>query len=129
MFIQKWEKPIQLKAMGEEKGVVEFSYNELFKTLKTKIYFKDKKVYSNKKKIDNKKNFDFLEGIRNKNIFYFKELSLSSFSCVVVAYDEKGKQIGNALKNHSLDSFVFNDFLGARKKIEKIIVYEKLKNA
>lgn len=122
MFIQTYEKPIQLKSMEEEKGVVKFRYNELFKTLKIKVYFRNKRVYSYKKKIDNKKSLELLQIVRNKNVSCYKEFSLSVFCCTINAYDEKEKQVGDAL-----NGYIFKD-LCTDEKIEKIIVHKKLKN-
>lgn len=128
-MFETYEKPIQLKSMGKEKGIVKIRYNKLFKTLKFKVYFRNKKVYSGIEKIDNKKKLELLEVVRNKDVSYYKELSYysaySGLNCTVIAYDEKGEQIGN-----DLSAYAFKDFLtGTDKKIEKIIVQRSIKNA
>lgn len=128
-MFETYEKPIQLKSMEKEKGIVKIRYNKLFKKLKIKVYFRNKKVYSGVEKIDNKKKLELLQVVRNKNVSYYKEFSLypplSGFNCTVSAYDEKGKQVGN-----DLNGYAFKDFLdGTDEKIEKIIVQRKIKNA
>ena len=128
-MFETYEKPIQLKAMEQEKGTVKFRYNKLFKTLKIKVYFRNRKVYSGKKKINNKKNLELLQVVRNKDVSYYREFSLyapiSGFYCTVSAYDEKGKQVGNDLNGYAFKGFAS----GTDEKIEKIIVQRKIKNA
>lgn len=128
-MFETYEKPIQLKSMGKEKGIVKIRYNKLFKKLKIKVYFRNKKVYSGEEKIDDKKRLELLEVVRNKDVSYYKELSYysaySGLNCTVIAYDEKGEQIGN-----DLSAYAFKDFLtGTDKKIEKIIVQRSIKNS
>ena len=128
-MFETYEKPIQLKSMGKEKGIVKIRYNKLFKRLKIKVYFRNKKVYSGEEKIDNKKQLELLEVVRNKDVSYYKELSYysaySGLNCTVIAYDEKEKQIGNDLSAYFFKAFIS----GTDKKIEKIIVQRKIKNA
>lgn len=127
-MFETYEKPIQLKSMGKEKGIVKIRYNKLLKKLKIKVYFRNKKVYSGEEKIDNKKRLELLEIVRNKDVSYYKELSYYSvyfgLSYTVIAYDEKGEQIGN-----NLSAYAFKDLTETDKKIEKIIVQRSIKNA
>ncbi|MER2227292.1 MAG: hypothetical protein ABS916_09585 [Carnobacterium sp.] len=128
-MFETYEKPIQLKSMGKEKGIVKIRYNKLFKKLKIKVYFRNKKVYSGEEKIDDKKSLELLEVVRNKDVSYYKELSYysvySGLNSIVIAYDENNEQVGN-----DLNGYAFKDFIsGTDKKIEKIIVQRSIKNA
>lgn len=127
-MFETYEKPIELKAMQSEKGTVKIRYNKLFKVLKIKVYFRNKKVYSGTEKIDDTKKLNLLQIVRNKDVSYYREFSiytpLSGFICIVNAYDENGKQVGD-----DLNGYAFKNHFKTDEKIEKIIVERKIKNA